>query len=114
VPIDGDLDDVGRDLLRRTAAEAVLITRGEHGMALYEREGGTHHLPTVATEVFDVTGAGDTVAAVFTAALAAGGSFVAAAELANHAAGLAVRELGTTAISAAAIARELDRAGGGR
>lgn len=90
----------GRTLLERTQAEAVLITRGEHGMALFERAGAEHHLPTRATTVFDVTGAGDTVIAVYTAALAAGAAFADAAQLANHAAGVSVRELGTAAVTA--------------
>ena len=66
------LRQAGRTLLERTEAEAILITRGEHGMALFERDGGEHHLPTEATTVYDVTGAGDTVIAVYTTALAAG------------------------------------------
>jgi len=90
----------GAELLARTDAACVLITRGEHGMALFERGGAEHHLPTEAREVFDVTGAGDTVIAVYTAALAAGATFLDAANLANHAAGLAVRELGTATITA--------------
>lgn len=94
----------GRLLQERTDADAVLITRGEHGMALFEREGQVHTLSTKATEVFDVTGAGDTVIAAYTAALVAGATFFEAADLANHAAGLAVRELGTTAIEASALA----------
>ncbi|MHB8079090.1 MAG: D-glycero-beta-D-manno-heptose-7-phosphate kinase [Candidatus Krumholzibacteriia bacterium] len=98
------LDRVGRLLRERVDAEALLITRGEHGMALYERGGAVHHLPTEATEVFDVTGAGDTVIAAFTTALAAGATWLEAANFANHAAGLAVRELGTAAITAAQIA----------
>ncbi len=98
------LDRVGRLLRERVDAEALLITRGEHGMALYERGGAVHHLPTEATEVFDVTGAGDTVIAAYTTALAAGASWLEAANFANHAAGLAVRELGTAAITAAQIA----------
>jgi len=98
------LDRVGRLLRERVDAEALLITRGEHGMALYERGGAMHHLPTEATEVFDVTGAGDTVIAAYTTALAAGASWLEAANFANHAAGLAVRELGTAAITAAQIA----------
>ncbi len=97
------LTRAGRTLAERTDAQAVLITRGEHGMALFERSGEEHHLPTEATDVYDVTGAGDTVIAVYTAALAAGAPFLAAANLANHAAGLAVRELGTVAIKAAAL-----------
>lgn len=92
------LREAGRRLCDRTAAECVLITRGEHGMSLFLRDGAVHHLPTAATEVFDVTGAGDTVIAVYTAALAAGAGFRVAAGLANHAAGLAVREVGTVAV----------------
>ncbi len=94
-------------LLERTRAETILITRGEHGMALFEAGGGEHHLPTEATEVYDVTGAGDTVIAVYTTALAAGANFLEAANLANHAAGLSVRELGTAAITADQIREAL-------
>ncbi|MFO7610212.1 MAG: D-glycero-beta-D-manno-heptose-7-phosphate kinase [Candidatus Krumholzibacteriia bacterium] len=101
------LRQVGRILLERTAAEAVLITRGEHGMALYERDGAEHHLPTEATTVFDVTGAGDTVIAAYTTALAAGAGFADAAFLSNHAAGVAVRELGTAAVTADQLRRAL-------
>jgi D-beta-D-heptose 7-phosphate kinase/D-beta-D-heptose 1-phosphate adenosyltransferase len=89
----------GHKLLEVTAADALLITRGEHGMALYLRGGGEHHLPAVATTVYDVTGAGDTVIAVYSSCLAAGASHFEAARLANHAAGLAVRELGTAAVT---------------
>ncbi|HPF35028.1 MAG TPA: D-glycero-beta-D-manno-heptose-7-phosphate kinase [Candidatus Krumholzibacteria bacterium] len=101
------LQRAGRTLLDRVGCACVLITRGEHGMALYERDGDEHHLPTEAREVFDVTGAGDTVIAVYTAALAAGASFLEAANLANHAAGLAVRELGTVAVTADQIREAL-------
>jgi rfaE bifunctional protein kinase chain/domain len=94
------LAEAGQTLLRRTSAEAVLITRGEHGMALFEASGQAHHLPTEATMVYDVTGAGDTVIAVYTTALAGGADFADAASLANHAAGIAVRELGTAAVTA--------------
>lgn len=97
---DTSLSKAGSVLLKRTAAEAVLITRGEHGMALFGKDGKQHHLPTVATRVYDVTGAGDTVIAVYTTALAAGADFATAANLANHAAGVAVRELGTVAVTA--------------
>ena len=94
------LQEAGRRLLERTAAETVLITRGEHGMALFYQDGRDGHLDTRATTVYDVTGAGDTVIAVYTLALATGAEFLDAAQLANHAAGLAVRELGTAAITA--------------
>lgn len=101
----------GRTLLERTDASAVLITRGENGMALFETGDIEHHLPTQATRVYDVTGAGDTVIAVYTAALAAGAEFLAAASLANHAAGLAVREIGTAAVSAADLLAALEAGG---
>ncbi|MBU0742564.1 D-glycero-beta-D-manno-heptose-7-phosphate kinase [bacterium] len=95
-------------LLERTGARSVLITRGEHGMALFEGS-DEHHLPTEARDVFDVTGAGDTVVAVYTAALAAGATFLEAANLANHAAGLAVAELGTAEISSAQLIEAVQR-----
>ena len=94
------LQEAGSRLLERTSAETVLITRGEHGMALFYQDGRDGHLDTRATTVYDVTGAGDTVIAVYTLALATGAEFLDAAQLANHAAGLAVRELGTAAITA--------------
>ncbi len=104
---DVSLRRAGEALLERTGAEAVLITRGEHGMALFLSSGQEHHLPTRATKVFDVTGAGDTVIAVYTAALAAGAGFLPAAALANYAAGLSVRELGTAAVSRADLTAAL-------
>ena len=104
---DESLRRAGALLLERTEAEAVLITRGEHGMALYGKDGAEHHLPTQATTVYDVTGAGDTVIAAYTSALAAGAAFADAAFLATHAAGVAVRELGTAAVTAAQLQRAL-------
>lgn len=105
---EASLKSAGDKLLERTDADAVLITRGEHGMALFEKGGAEHHLPTEATTVYDVTGAGDTVIAVYTTALSAGAGFSAAADLANHAAGLAVRELGTATVTAAQLAAALN------
>lgn len=106
-----DLSAVGQQLLARTGAATVLITRGEHGMALFYEDGSDRHLATQATTVYDVTGAGDTVIAVYTAALAAGADFFDAAALANHAAGLAVRELGTAAITADQLRAALNERG---
>jgi D-beta-D-heptose 7-phosphate kinase/D-beta-D-heptose 1-phosphate adenosyltransferase len=77
-------------------------------MSLYSQDGQSRHLETEATEVYDVTGAGDTVIASYTAALVAGADFLEAANLANHAAGLAVRELGTAAITAQQIAEAME------
>ena len=108
---DKSLAKVGQQLLERTGAPAVLITRGENGMALFYEDGRDGHLETQATTVYDVTGAGDTVIAVYTAALAAGAEFFDAAALANHAAGLAVRELGTAAITADQLRLALTESG---
>ena len=86
----------GQRLLEMTTADSLLITRGEEGMTLFE--GQEHaHIPTVAREVFDVTGAGDTVIASLTLAVTAGASVGEAAVLANHAAGVAVGKVGTAA-----------------
>jgi rfaE bifunctional protein kinase chain/domain len=89
------LERGGLELLERTSAEGVLITRGSEGMSLFERDRAPLHLPaTNLTEVSDPTGAGDTVAATFTLALTAGASMADAALLANIAAGLVVRRFG--------------------
>ncbi len=95
-----DLRAAGGRLLRRWSAEAVLVTRGEHGMTLLQPDRGPRHFPTTAREVYDVTGAGDTVAATCALALAAGASFDEAAWLANSAAGIVVGKLGTATVSA--------------
>lgn len=88
----------GRKLLNRLKNDSVLITRGEHGMSLFRREKEPVHIPTVAKEVYDVTGAGDTVIAVFMLALAAGAPMDEAAMIANHAAGIVVGEIGTATV----------------
>jgi D-beta-D-heptose 7-phosphate kinase/D-beta-D-heptose 1-phosphate adenosyltransferase len=92
---DETLREVGWGLQERFEIACVVITRGAEGMSLFERGGRYTHLPTAAREVFDVTGAGDTVVGVFALALAAGAAFVAAARLANHAAGEVIRHAGT-------------------
>jgi rfaE bifunctional protein kinase chain/domain len=95
------LEKAGRELLMRTRGAAVLITRGSRGMALFEREQPTVHIPIFGSDqIADVTGAGDTVIATVTLALAAGGSFLEAARLANYAGGLVVMKRGTATISA--------------
>jgi rfaE bifunctional protein kinase chain/domain len=89
-----DFRRAGAELLQDLGAQAVLIGRGAEGMSLCEL-GAYHHIPAAnRTEVYDVTGAGDTVTAVVTLAVAAGASFLEAAQLANYAAGLVVRKLG--------------------
>ena len=90
-----DLDAAGRELLDRTHAQGLLITRGSEGMSLFERDQSPMHLPAFYQgEVADPTGAGDTVAATFTLALTAGATQAEAALLANIAAGLVIQRLG--------------------
>jgi D-glycero-beta-D-manno-heptose-7-phosphate kinase len=91
----GPLVAAGRELLERLECGAVLITRGEQGMSLFERGRRPVHIPTSAREVFDVTGAGDSVIATLALALCAGASLPEAAALANYAAGVVVGKLGT-------------------
>ncbi len=99
------LERAGRLLLRRTGSEAVLVTRGSRGMALFEPSRRTSHIPIFGSdEVADVTGAGDTVIASFSLALAAGGSFYEAARLANYAGGLVVMKRGTATVTAQELA----------
>ncbi len=89
-----DVEQAGEEILRRLSCDALLITLGEDGMWLFEQDGGQARIPTVAQEVFDVAGAGDTVIATFTLALASGASMEQAARIANHAAGIVVGKLG--------------------
>jgi len=90
----------GERLLSRWDADAVLVSRGEEGMALFKRGGGVEEFPTVSREVFDVTGAGDTVLATCALVLGAGGSLEEATVLANHAAGVVVAKIGTATVTA--------------
>ncbi len=106
---DDSLLRAGRALLERLRAAAVLITRGEQGMTLFERDGGrVTHIPTVAKQVFDVTGAGDTVIATLAAAWSVGAPLADAARLANCAAGYVVGIVGTAAVTPDALDRQLD------
>jgi len=93
----------GRELRERLHLECALITRGADGMSLFLRDGRHVHLPTVAREVYDVTGAGDTVVAVVGQALAAGADLITAASLANHAAGEVIRHTGTAVVEPEAL-----------
>ncbi|HOO90551.1 MAG TPA: D-glycero-beta-D-manno-heptose-7-phosphate kinase [Syntrophales bacterium] len=87
-----------KTLIKEFDFGAVLITRGEEGMSLFEHDGGVTHIPTVAREVFDVTGAGDTVIGVCALSIAAGATLKEASVLANHAAGIAVGKVGTAPV----------------
>jgi D-beta-D-heptose 7-phosphate kinase/D-beta-D-heptose 1-phosphate adenosyltransferase len=97
---DKSLHVAGDKLLDKFKGRAVLITRGEHGMSLFERGKTPVHIPTVAKDVYDVTGAGDTVIAVFTLAMASGATMPEAAMIANQAAGIVVGEVGTATVGA--------------
>jgi D-beta-D-heptose 7-phosphate kinase/D-beta-D-heptose 1-phosphate adenosyltransferase len=90
---------VAEQLLSELRPALLLITLGDQGMLLCQRNQPPFHIPTVAQEVFDVSGAGDTVIASFTLAIAAGASPVEAAIFSNHAAGVVVGKVGTAVVS---------------
>lgn len=103
-PIDSPQNDealrkVGAALLEKWATKLVLITLGEQGMMLFQKDSAPHHIPTKARQVFDVSGAGDTAIALLTLALAAGASPVEAAEIANHGSAVVVGKLGTAIVT---------------
>lgn len=107
---DDEVDALGRAILRRLKSRTVLITRSERGMSLYEQSGRATHIPTQAREVFDVTGAGDTVISVLSLALAAGCGYADAAYVANVAAGVVVGKLGTATCSPEELKKALKEA----
>ncbi|MCC4263995.1 bifunctional D-glycero-beta-D-manno-heptose-7-phosphate kinase/D-glycero-beta-D-manno-heptose 1-phosphate adenylyltransferase HldE [Oceanimonas baumannii] len=102
-----ELVERGRELVKRFELQALLVTRSEHGMTLIRREEGELHLPARAHEVYDVTGAGDTVIATLATSLAAGLNLEEACALANVAAGIVVGKLGTSTVSAIELANAL-------
>ncbi len=94
------LESAGREILKLTAMKAVLVTRGSRGMSLFVPRAPTVHIPIHGSdEIADVTGAGDTVMATMTLALAAGATFEAASHLANYAGGIVVMKRGTATVS---------------
>ena len=105
-------DDGSRDaagvIRKKLGCDAVLITRGDRGMMLLEGDGEPVYVKTAAREVYDVTGAGDTVIAALAAALAAGTSMIEAATLANHAAGIVVGKVGTATATAEELIATFD------
>lgn len=105
------LIDAGTTLLNKLNANGVLITRGELGMSLFERGGAVHHIPVSSkSEVFDVSGAGDTCVAAFILALVSGATPPVAARVANYAAGIAVRKFGTSTVNIIELETVLGRA----
>ena len=104
---DDQLVSKARQLLTDFDIGAILVTRSEKGMTLIERDQAPFHLPTRAREVYDVTGAGDTVISVLAASLAAGQPLTIATTLANTAAGIVVGKLGTATVSTEELRSEL-------
>jgi D-beta-D-heptose 7-phosphate kinase/D-beta-D-heptose 1-phosphate adenosyltransferase len=99
IKTDEDIVMLGKKILKTLNSDSVLITRGEKGMTLIQPDNKITNIPTRAKEVYDVTGAGDTVISAMTLALAAKADFVNAAEIANFGAGIIVGKLGTATIS---------------
>jgi len=93
----------GREILRKLGSECLVTTLGCQGMAVFESEERIWHIPTVARQVFDVTGAGDTVIAVLALGIASGLPLVLSCLLANYAAGIVVAQVGAATVSAAAL-----------
>jgi len=96
---DRDIEAAGRQILEYLELDSLLVTLGEQGIKLFEKKGKVTHIPTVAQEVFDVSGAGDTVIATFALSLAVGASKEDAAHIANYAAGVVVGKVGTATIN---------------
>jgi len=109
---DGDqtIQEAGEIIRQRLGCQSVLVTRGEKGMSLFAKDGTSWHIPTRARQVYDVTGAGDTVVGTLALALSSGASMREAATLANQAAGIVVGMVGTATVSASQLAEAL---GGG-
>jgi D-glycero-beta-D-manno-heptose-7-phosphate kinase len=98
---DGDqtIEEAGEMIRQRLGCQSVLVTRGEKGMSLFEGNKDSWHIPTQARQVYDVTGAGDTVVGTLALALSTGASMREAATLANYAAGIVVGMVGTATVS---------------
>jgi len=101
------ITEAGEIIRQRLGCSAVLITRGEQGMSLFEADGARWHIPTTARQVYDVTGAGDTVVGTLALALATGASMQDGAVLANLAAGIVVGVVGTGTVTAAQLSEAL-------
>jgi D-beta-D-heptose 7-phosphate kinase/D-beta-D-heptose 1-phosphate adenosyltransferase len=108
---DGGVETVSRRVIATCGVEGVVCTRGAEGMSVVPASGDVHHIPAAAREVFDVSGAGDTVLATLAASIAAGLSWTDAARLANVAAGIVVGKVGTAVAYANDIVRALQHDG---
>ncbi|MFH0763447.1 MAG: D-glycero-beta-D-manno-heptose-7-phosphate kinase [Candidatus Omnitrophota bacterium] len=106
---DSSLKKAGQVLLNKLNCRIVLITLGENGMAVFQKGKPMKHIATVAQEVFDVSGAGDTVIASFTLSLAAGASPVKAAHIANYAAGIVVGKIGIAVVTPQELINRIEK-----
>ncbi len=104
---DADVQRAAKEILQRLKSDAILITLGEDGMCLFEQGLRRTQIPTVAQEVFDVAGAGDTVIGAFTLALASGAGFQEAARIANYAAGIVVGKVGVAVVTPDELGKKL-------
>jgi D-glycero-beta-D-manno-heptose-7-phosphate kinase len=102
-----DFEVIGTKVMKRLQCKSVVLTRSEHGMTIFEPGKSSQTIPTVAREVYDVSGAGDTVIATLTLALTAGATLLQAATLANYAAGIEVEKLGVATVSAEELTQRL-------
>ncbi|MEK7856338.1 MAG: D-glycero-beta-D-manno-heptose-7-phosphate kinase [Acidobacteriota bacterium] len=103
-----DVDQAAVVIMSSLDVDSLLITLGEHGMKLFHKNGEPTYFPSVARQVFDVTGAGDTVAALLATALGTGANKSTAAEFANIGAGISVEKVGTSIVALAELSRAID------
>ncbi|HEO63786.1 MAG TPA: hypothetical protein ENN78_00775, partial [Candidatus Omnitrophica bacterium] len=106
---DSSLKKAAQKLLKKLDVRSVLITLGDKGICLIERGRPAMHIPTMARQVYDVSGAGDTVIASYTLAVASGASQPQAAYIANQAAGVVVGKIGTATIKKSELLQEINR-----
>ena len=104
-----DIERAGREIMARTASRYLIIKRGEQGLSVFEEGRKPTHIPTIAQEVFDVTGAGDTVIATAALALLAGATIGEAALMANAAAGVVVGKIGTAVCTPEELLKAVER-----
>jgi len=104
-----DIERAGREIMARTASRYLIIKRGEQGLSVFEEGRKPAHIPTIAQEVFDVTGAGDTVIATAALALLAGATIGEAALMANAAAGVVVGKIGTAVCAPEELLKAVER-----
>jgi D-beta-D-heptose 7-phosphate kinase/D-beta-D-heptose 1-phosphate adenosyltransferase len=106
---DMDIEKIGRKLMIQLKCEALLMTLGENGMCVFEKRGGITRIPTVAQDVYDVSGAGDTVISAYTMAIASGARHIEAAHIANCAAGIVVGKVGIAVAERQELLKKIKR-----